>query len=285
MLAGETLLYAGVPLVATFFTPLMWTGYIVLVDGWVATRTGSSWLVSRRREFGFLVVLSILSWMLFEVYNLKLANWAYVGMPTEQWLRDLGFLWSFATITPAMFETADALAAFRRPDRLWPELAHAPPLAGKSKDTVAWLVLGLTLVTVPPALPAWLAPYTFGLIWVGFIFLLEPVLLNAGQPSMLRLWRTGHRPVVERWLLAGLICGFLWELWNVQTLAHGGAGWLYTMPSLIHNLVFGLHYGKMPVAGLLGFPPFALDSFALYYFLRWALRLELFLPAVEQYAQ
>ena len=53
------------------------------------------------------------------------------------------------------------------------------------------------------------------------------------------------------------------------------------MPSLIHNLVFSLHYGKMPVAGLLGFPPFALESFALYYFLRWALRLELFDDCVK----
>jgi hypothetical protein len=288
MVAGEVLLYAGVPLIATFFTPLMWTGYIVLADGWVATRTGSSWLVSRRREFGFLALLSVLSWLLFEVYNLKLANWAYVGMPPEQWLRDFGFLWSFATITPAMFETADTLAAFQRPDRLWPELARlarpaSPELDGKG--TAAWTVLGLACVTVPPALPGGLAPYTFAMIWVGFIFLLEPALLNARQPSMLRLWRTGQRHVVGRWLLAGLICGFLWELWNVQSLAHGGAGWLYTMPTLIHNLVFGLHYGKMPVAGLLGFPPFALESFALYYFLRWVLRLEPLFPPIEQCAQ
>jgi len=285
MAAGEALLYAGVPLVAVFFTPLMWSGYILLVDGWIAARTGASWLTKRRREFGFLAVLSVLAWLLFEVYNIKLANWAYVGMPPQAWVRDIGFLWSFATITPAMFETADGLAAMRRPARLWPELAPPAASAAQMKHTAAWAVVGLASVALPPALPGWLAPYSFGLVWVGFIFLLEPALLQAGQPSMLRLWRAGQRRVVARWLVAGLLCGLLWELWNVQTLAHGGAGWLYTMPSLIHNLVFGLHYGKMPVAGLLGFPPFALESFALYYFLRWVLRLEPLLPPVEQYTQ
>ncbi len=285
MVGTEALLYAGVPLAATFFTPIMWTGYILLVDGWVAARAGASWLTRRRREFGFLATLSVLSWLLFEVYNIKLANWAYVGMPPQAWLRDIGFLWSFATITPAMFETADALAAVWRRRPLWPELAPAPASQDMNRAAAVWAVLGLACVAVPAALPGWLAAYTFALVWVGFIFLLEPVLLHAGQPSLLRQWRRGQRRDVWRWLLAGLICGFIWELWNVQTLAHGGAGWLYTMPSLIHNLFFGLHYGKMPVAGLLGFPPFALESFALYYFLRWALRLEAYLPKIEQYAQ
>ena len=281
MAAGEALLFAGLPWVAIFFTPLMWTGYILLVDGWVAARSGSSWLTSRRREFGFLALLSVLAWLLFEVYNLKLVNWAYVGMPPQPWLRDLGFFWSFATITPAMFETADALAAARRPGQLWPELAQPAAAGRESRTLAAWIVAGLAFVTVPPALPDRLAPYTFAFVWVGFICLLEPVLLRAGQPSLLRLWQAGRRGVVWRWLLAGLVCGLLWELWNIQALARGGAGWLYTMPSLIHNLFFGLHYGKMPVAGLLGFPPFALESFALYYFLRWVLHLDQFLPGVK----
>src|SRR5260221_7011272 len=121
----------------------MWTGYILVVDGWVAARIGTSWLTSRRREFAFLAVLSVATWLLFEVYNFKLANWAYVGMPPQAWLRDFGFLWSFATITPAMFETADALAAARRPARLWPELARPADPAPDGKYTAAWALAGL----------------------------------------------------------------------------------------------------------------------------------------------
>jgi len=51
MLAAEILLYGDVRAVATFFTPLMWTGYILFADGIVAARDGKSWLTTRRREF------------------------------------------------------------------------------------------------------------------------------------------------------------------------------------------------------------------------------------------
>lgn len=266
MAVSEVALYSGVQLVATWFTPLMWTGYILLVDALVASWRGVSWLTTRRREFGFLALLSVLSWLLFEIYNFKLKNWVYIGTPPEPWARDMGFFWSFATITPALFETA--------------ELLHPLPAgaAYAKEPRGAWAggltLLGLALIAIPPALPDGIAPYTFAAVWLGFILLLDPINLRLGSPSMLREWMQGRRAVVWRWLLAGLICGLLWEAWNFQTLARGGAGWLYTMPQWIHDLVFGLHYGKMPLAGLLGFPPFALECFAIYYFLRWALQLE-----------
>ena len=278
MLAAEILLYARLGVVATWFTPIMWTGYILLADGWIARHTGASWLTTRRREFGFLVVLSVLSWLIFEVYNLKLKNWAYVGVPAAPWIRNLGFFWSFATITPATFQTAELLEAWK------PSPGHSPPhrsareeggQGGRAlRSLPVWAIVGLAFVAVPPSLPDWLAPYTFGFVWLGFIPLLEALNLRLGQPSLLRDWLEGRGQRVWRWLAAGFLCGLLWELWNIQALAQGGAGWLYTMPELIHNLIFGLHYGKMPVAGLLGFPPFAWECFAIYYFLRGALGLD-----------
>ncbi len=277
---GEVALYAGVPLVAVYFTPLMWTGYILLVDGWVAQRAGASWLTTRRREFPLLALVSVLTWLLFEAYNLKLMNWAYIGLPPNAGLTFLGFLWSYATITPALFETADLLAAWRR-QPLWPAAGAAGADTGRGSDT--WLAVaalaGLAFVTIPVLLPAGLAAYTFGLVWLGFVPLLEPALLRTGQPSLLREWLAGRRAPALRYLAAGLVCGLIWEAWNVQTLSQGGAGWLYTMPAPIQNLVFGLHYGQMPVAGLLGFPPFALECFALYYFVRLVLSLDRMVPA------
>src|SRR5574341_1174641 len=112
LVGAEILLYAGVQFVATWFTPIMWSGYIIFADALIAHRTGQSWLTTRRREFGFLAVLSVLSWLIFEVYNFKLKNWVYVGVPEQMWVRDIGFFWSFATITPAIFQTAGLLEAF-----------------------------------------------------------------------------------------------------------------------------------------------------------------------------
>jgi len=291
LIGAEIFLYAGVRFVATWFTPIMWSGYIVFVDAVIAHRTGQSWLTTRRREFGFLAVLSVLSWLIFEAYNLKLKNWAYIGVPAEQWQFDLGMFWSFATITPAIFQTAELLEAWwpvmstalreadgtKKSENPFPHQIH--PFHPLTKTSGAVLALiGLAFVAIPSALPDWLAPYTFGFVWLGFIGLLEPINLRLGQPSLLRDWQVGGRGRIGRWLAAGFVCGLLWEAWNVQTLAHGGAGWLYTMPELIHNLFFGLHYGKMPVAGLLGFPPFAWECFALYYFLRSILQLDRWLP-------
>ena len=289
LLGAEILLYAGVRFVATWFTPIMWSGYIIFVDALIAHRTGQSWLTTRRREFGFLAVLSVLTWLIFEAYNLKLKNWAYIGVPAAQWQFDLGMFWSFATITPAIFQTAELLeswwpvgstaAANTTRDSGNPPQPPPHPFHPLTKNLGSVLSLtGLALVVIPAALPDWLAPYTFGCVWLGFIGLLEPSNLQTGRPSLLRDWLEGRGARIWRWLAAGMICGLIWEAWNVQTLAHNGAGWLYTMPALIHNLIFGLHYGKMPVAGLLGFPPFAWECFALYYFLRSLLRLEHWLP-------
>jgi hypothetical protein len=280
LVAAEALLFAGVRFVATWFTPIMWTGYIVLVDAVIARRTGESWLTTRRREFGFLVVLSVLAWLIFEAYNFKLKNWVYVGVPPEMWVRDIGFFWSFATITPAIFQTAELLEAWFLPGAATPRPRHTQPIS--PRGLVALSLLGLAFVVIPPALPDWLAPYTFGFLWLGFIGLLEPINLRSDQPSLLRDWRAGRGRRIGLWLAAGFVCGLLWEAWNYQALAHGGAGWLYTMPGLIHDLIFGLHYGHMPLAGLLGFPPFAWECFALYYFLRHALQLEHVVPQVSR---
>jgi hypothetical protein len=282
LVGAEMLLYSDVRFVATWFTPIMWTGYILLADALIAHRAGASWLTTRRREFGFLIVLSVLAWLVFEVYNFKLKNWVYVGVPPQVWARDLGFFWSFATITPAVFQTAELLEAWWMPGSTTSVSGRTRPASPRALLTFS--LVGLACIVVPPALPDWLAPYTFGFVWVGFIGLLEPINLNLNQPSLLRDWHAGRRRRIWLWLTAGLICGLLWEAWNYQALAHNGAGWLYTMPDLIHNLIFGLHYGHMPLAGLLGFPPFAWEAFALYYFLRHALQLDRFLPQASRTA-
>jgi hypothetical protein len=72
---------------------------------------GQSWLTARRREFPLLVLLSVAVWLVFEGYNLHLVNWVYRGLPTRALVRDLGYFWSFATIMPGVFETADFVEA------------------------------------------------------------------------------------------------------------------------------------------------------------------------------
>ncbi len=271
LLGGEALLLAGSPVVATWFTPIMWTGYIVAADAVIARRSGSSYLTARRREFALMAVLSVLSWLIFEVYNFRLQNWIYAGVPANPVLRDTGYFWSFATITPALLTTGDLLGAFALPPGRPPKVPDRgrPTLSPHPTALALSIVVGLAFLGIPPLLPPPVARYTFAFVWIGFILLLEPLNLRGGAPSLYRAWLGGRRERVWRTLLAGLICGLLWEAWNYQALLHDGGIWIYTVPQALR--VFGWRYGQMPVLGLLGFPPFAMESFAIYYFLRHAL--------------
>ena len=78
----------------------------------------------------------------------------------------------------------------------------------------------------------------------------------------IRYCATSARGTYERvinLLIAGFICGGLWEFWNFWARAK----WIYTVP------IFGdIKIFEMPVLGYFGFPPFALECFTMYVFAR-----------------
>lgn len=269
ILVGSQLALAlGVSGLAVWWTPIQWTAFILLADGIVFALAGSSWLKSGRREFPLLALLSVGIWLIFEAYNLHLRNWYYVGVPQNPWLRNFGYFWSFATILPGIFEMTDlvgTLSGRRRP---------SAPSKGKPVGVsfgILW-VLGLIMLGLPLAVPSHVAAYLFGLVWLGFIFVLDPINARLGAPSLLARWRAGDRVPLLALLLGGFICGLLWEAWNLQAYRAAGAYWVYTIPQPLR--IFGWRFGQMPVLGLLGFPPFACEMFAWYYLLRRVIRLD-----------
>ncbi len=257
LLACEALLLLGNRFVATWFTPLMWTGYILAIDAMVVRRGGASWLTSRRRELPLMVLLSVGVWVLFEAYNFHLKNWTYFNVPQNAWVRLVALFWSFATIMPGVFETSDLIRTFL-PDRRRPSSPDEPGNAGLA----IWFTVGVALVTIPLAVSPTAAAYLFAAVWVGFIPLLDPVVERLGVRSASGEWRRGDRRPVTALLLGGFVCGLLWEAWNYQAYLYDGAYWVYTIPQALR--VFGLHYGQMPALGLGGFPPFALELHAFY---------------------
>ncbi|MEE8391232.1 MAG: hypothetical protein V3S14_10620 [Anaerolineae bacterium] len=260
VVGAEIYLFAHQPLVSRWFTPIVWTGYILFADALALRLRGHSLIHDRPREALMMIWISAGCWLLFEVYNFRLQNWYYVGIPEHPVKRDWAFLWSFATIMPGMFETADVLEGlgFLRTLRCNPRSksnGFPPALLAVS------VVVGLAFVIVPPLLPIHTARYTFGFVWLGFIFLLEPINMRLGAGSLLAEWARGDPRPALRLLAAGLIAGFLWEFWNFWA----AAGWRYTVPWPID---FGVYYFRMPVLGLLGFPPFAWESWAMFQFLK-----------------
>ena len=92
-------------------------------------------------------------------------------------------------------------------------------------------------------------------LWLGFILLLDPLNARAGEESILGDRRDGQSGRLVNLVAAGLICGLLWELWNYW----GGAKWIYNVPILPDVKIF-----EMPILGFGGFPPFAVECFAMY---------------------
>lgn len=260
ILAAETALVAGPPLVARWFTPIVWTGYVLLADALAARLTGWSYVTTHRVDGVLVALASVLCWWLFEWYNAPRfwrggadaagLWWQYHGLEPNPWLRRLGYDWAFATIFPALFLTAAVLrASVVRGVRVRPW--RPSPSAQR-----AMIALGAAMVVLPlVVVSSWLVPF----VWLGFALLLEPLNLRAGRPSWLADLGRGDASRLLALLGAGAVCGVLWEFWNYWAATR----WTYTVPYLGHVKVF-----EMPVLGYLGFPPFALECYAMYHWLR-----------------
>ncbi len=251
-LAGaEFLKFRGVEPVATYFTPLAWSCYILAADAATLALRGRSWLTKRTGEFIRAAVLSLPLWLIFEAYNLRLENWRYVGLPEGLAARWVGYAWSFATIFPAIFVTAEfirALGWFARPAR---------PIRFSLAAQRAMIAVGFALLMVPLIVPKQLGAYLFAPVWIGFVLLLDPINFQRGWPSLLGDLAEGRRDRLYALLTAGWVCGWLWEFWNWWA----GARWEYTVPMFQQWKIFA-----MPAPGYLGFLPFALECFTMYVF-------------------
>jgi hypothetical protein len=243
----------------SWHTPIAWTGYILFVDGLIWRRRGESWLRNAPAEFLFLACASVPLWIVFELYNtFTLQNWYYVGLPENPLVRYFGYAWSFATISPAIFETAELISALR--DRRAPPWRRTPrvrvPLGTSGRISVA---AGALMVVVPIVHPS---PWLAAPVWLGYFFLLDPLNAAARDESSESIrgdFAAGHRQRFVHLLAAGLVCGLIWEFWNYWSRTK----WIYTVPVPPHVKIF-----EMPVLGFGGFPPFALECFAMYVFVR-----------------
>ena len=246
----EILLAFRVGWVSIYFTPLCWTAYLLLADAAVYSLKGSSRLSDTPRGFLLLALASIPLWLIFEAYNLRMENWTYVGLPSNAILRNFGYAWSFATIWPAIFETADLLQALGLFSR---RVRPHPPFSCTYRTVL--VVTGVLFLTVPILLPVNIGQYLFALVWVGFVLLLDPLNYAWGGRSLLRDWQTGDTSLFWSFMAAGFVCGVFWEFWNYWATAR----WLYIFPILQGWKIF-----EMPLPGFLGFPAFAVECFVMF---------------------
>lgn len=262
ILAAEALLFRGSEFVGHWFTPMVWSGYILFVDSLVYKIKGRSLLVTNRAEFLIIAVVSISSWWLFELYNAPRfwrsdveLWWHYHNLEPNLFLRRIGYDWAFATISPALFETAELIAATSLAG-----IKSSRPLKLSDRSLYVMIVIGAVCAAMPlVVISAWLVP----MVWLGLIMALDPINALRGYPSIAGDIRRGDYRRLLSLLIAGGLCGILWEFWNYWAISK----WTYTVPYLGNVKVF-----EMPMLGYLGFPPFAVECWAVYILIRgWIL--------------
>lgn len=245
-LAGTAGLAASVVVLASgadwirpyFYLPAWWSLIAVLVG--VNRRRGAR--PAGGAAFSRMAALSVPAWLAYELLNLRLRNWAYQGLPPLLPLRWAGYALAFATVLPAVLETAAFL------ESRWP--------VGTSRPARPWLtsprasMLQQTLGFACLALPLWRPEVFFPLVWAPAFLLCEPAAARSRpKDSWLAALADGNTRPFFSLLASGLLCGLAWEALNYWA----GAKWRYTMPWPAGPKLF-----EMPLLGFLGFPPFAL---------------------------
>ena len=229
------------------FFPL-WLGYILFVDSLVLIRKNSSLFKRDIKKFILLFIISAPAWWLFELLNIRTANWIYVG---KEFFTDFEYAayatLSFSTVMPAVFETAELISTFKWTARFEKKKSFSKT----SRKTKIIFTIGLICLAFILLLP----DYFFYLNWLSIFLIIEPINIWMKNKSLFDFLSEGNwKPFIC--LITGcIICGFFWEMWNY-----------YSYPKWVYHLQLAnfFHIFEMPVLGYLGYIPFSLELFAIY---------------------
>ena len=236
--------------------PLCWAGVLAALDGLGRWKQGASALPTLR-SWLFAGAGSLAFWDVFELLNLRLENWWYVGVSGDLFASSAFAAISFATVLPAVrLAEAVALPAGVGPLPRLPAKAASSDAVRRSPSVP--LLLGLVALFMPLVFPT----YAFPLAWL-FLWPLTEALLRAlpapgaaagaVAPSPLESLIAGDRPRLLRLCAIGLLLGLVWE-----SLNWGSArGWVYTVPFFEEWKLF-----EMSLPGYLGYLPFTLECAA-----------------------
>lgn len=231
---------------AYLFFPL-WLGYVLVVDGLVHRRTGTSLLTRSPAHFVLLFFLSAPCWWLFEIINWRTQNWTYLGSNVftdlEYWI--LCSL-SFSTVMPAVFETAELALSFRWLQRC----AYGPRVSLTPGLMLGLLTLGCGMLLLVMLWPRYCYPF----VWTSICLIVEPLNVWLGRRNFIERLRYGDWHEVAALSMGALICGFFWEMWNSLSYPK----WVYHTPGAQF-----LHVFEMPLLGYGGYLPFAWELFCL----------------------
>ena len=222
--------------------PMLWTAFILVVNGLTLRRTGACPLTARPYAFSVLFPVSAGFWWVFEYFNRFVQNWYYSGVEYSPATYFALATLSFATVLPAVLSVREWLLSYPRVSNVL--RGQRIPSVFTSATTALWALsgacAGLVLAGAAP-------DYGFPFVWVSPLIIMMALQVQEGRCVPLREASRGHWERLASAALAGLVCGFFWEMWNYFSLAR----WSYTVP-----FVDRFHLFEMPLLGYAGYLPF-----------------------------
>jgi len=233
------------------FFPL-WLGFILLVDGLVLRRTGTSLAVRSPKIMVVMFIVASPYWWAFEGINEITQNWVYVTSTEEDSGGLVGVIeasLSYSTVIPAVFEVSELIGSFGFIKRF----ARLPSLVLSRPQIILAGVFGLGSLVTMLIWPTYLFPIT----WLCLFFIFDPINNLAGRPSIISQVKNGDYRTVVAFALGALVCGFFWEMWNRDA----SVSWEYNIGYLDFARIF-----QMPLLGYGGYLPFGLETYAVFHF-------------------
>ena len=230
------------------FFPL-WLGFILLVDGLVLRRTGTSLAVRSPKIMVVMFIVASPYWWAFEGINEITQNWVYVTSTEEDSGGLVGVIeasLSYSTVIPAVFEVSELIGSFGFIKRF----ARLPSLVLSRPQIILAGVFGLGTMLILPT-------YLFPITWLCLFFIFDPINNLAGRPSIIAQVKNGDYRTVVAFALGALVCGFFWEMWNRDA----SVSWEYNIGYLDFARIF-----QMPLLGYGGYLPFGLETYAMFHF-------------------
>ena len=227
------------------FTPL-WISYIVVMNAMTYRKGGRCLMRDQSHLFLSLFPASSVFWWFFEYLNRFVQNWYYNGVEFFSPLEYVAFAsLSFATVLPAVASTQQWLVTFN-PFRS--SFSNFMPIVTRYPVKIAYgtLILfgvGLGLISNYPN-------YLYPLLWLSPLFIITSLQTIYGEPNVFTGVKAGNWNHIVSWAFAALLCGFFWELWNVNSLSK----WVYSVPYVQRFNCF-----EMPILGYSGYLPFGLE--------------------------
>jgi hypothetical protein len=226
------------------FTPL-WFSLILVINALALQQSGRCLMTDRPGFFLLLFPLSSAFWWFFEYLNRFVQNWYYIGPEFSSqeyfWYATL----PFSTVLPAVLSMRQWLLSTRWiQQRCKNFISFSLP---RSRMIAAGIIggsaMGLAGIGVWPN-------YLFPLLWVSPLLIIISLQTLMGETTIVDHMATGDWRLAFSSVLAALICGGFWEMWNFYSLAK----WEYNIPFVHCCEIF-----EMPLLGYAGYLPFGLE--------------------------